>query len=55
MYLKLLEEAVLEERGETALQEPECSADLNITANIAKNYVSSGEQRMRMTPCVSRL
>ena len=46
MYLKLLEEAVLEERGETALQEPECSADLNITANIAKNYVSSGEQRM---------
>jgi transcription-repair coupling factor (superfamily II helicase) len=46
MYLKLLEEAVLEERGETALQEPECSADLNITANIAKNYVPSGEQRM---------
>jgi transcription-repair coupling factor (superfamily II helicase) len=46
MYLKLLEEAVLEERGETALQEPECSADLDITANIAKNYVPSGEQRM---------
>ena len=46
MYLKLLEDAVLEERGEKALQEPECTADLNVTANIAKNYVSSGEQRM---------
>lgn len=46
MYLKLLEEAVLEERGEKALQEPECTADLNVTANIAKNYVASGEQRM---------
>ena len=46
MYLKLLEDAVLEERGEKALQEPECTADLNVTANIAKNYVTSGEQRM---------
>ena len=46
MYLKLLEEAVLEERGEEALKEPECTADLDVTANIAKNYVTSGEQRM---------
>ena len=46
MYLKLLEEAVLEEQGEGALKEPECTADLNITANIAKTYVVSGEQRM---------
>jgi transcription-repair coupling factor (superfamily II helicase) len=45
LYLKLLEEAVLEERGE-AVQEPECTADLDITANIAKDYVPSGEQRM---------
>ena len=46
MYLKLLEEAVLEERGEQQLKEPECVADLSVTANIAKDYVSSGEQRM---------
>ena len=46
MYLKLLEEAVLEEQGEGALKEPECTADLNIAANIAKTYVTSGEQRM---------
>ncbi len=46
MYLKLLEDAVLEQRGESAQKEPECTADLNITASIPKTYVDSGEQRM---------
>ena len=46
MYLKLLEDAVLEERGEKMLAEPECTADLNVTANIPGIYVASGEQRM---------
>ena len=46
MYLKLLEDAVLEERGDERVKEPECTADLSITANIAKTYVASGEQRM---------
>ena len=46
MYLKLLEEAVLEERGEVRPQAPECVADLSVSANIAKDYVPSGEQRM---------
>ena len=45
MYLKLLDEAVLEERGEQP-KEPDCTADLNITANVDKNYVSRGEERM---------
>ena len=45
MYLKLLDEAVLEERGE-APREPECTADLNVTANVAPEYVSRGEERM---------
>ena len=45
MYLKLLDDAVLEERGE-APSEPDCTADLNVTANIDKEYVSSGEERM---------
>ena len=45
MYLKLLDEAVLEERGELP-KEPECTADLNITANVDKEYVSRGEERM---------
>ena len=45
MYLKLLDEAVLEERGE-APREPECTADLNVTANVDKDYVARGEERM---------
>jgi len=45
MYLKLLDEAVLEERGE-APREPDCTADLNVTANVDKDYVSRGEERM---------
>ncbi|MGN0979209.1 MAG: transcription-repair coupling factor [Candidatus Avoscillospira sp.] len=46
MYLKLLEDAVLEEQGGQKNPEPECTADLSVTANISKTYVPSGEQRM---------
>ena len=45
MYLKLLDEAVLEERGE-APRQIDCTADLNVTANVDKDYVSRGEERM---------
>ena len=45
MYLKLLDEAVLEERGEKP-KEPDCTADLNVTANVDQGYVSRGEERM---------
>ena len=45
MYLKLLDEAVLEERGE-APREVDCTADLNVTANVDKEYVARGEERM---------
>ena len=45
MYLKLLDEAVLEERGEKP-REPDCTADLNVAANVDKDYVSRGEERM---------
>ncbi len=46
MYLKLLEEAVLEERGESLPVRTECSADLAVAANIPDSYVRSAEQRM---------
>ena len=45
MYLKLLDEAVLEERGEKP-KEQDCTADLNVTANVDPDYVSRGEERM---------
>jgi transcription-repair coupling factor (superfamily II helicase) len=46
LYLKLLEEAVLEEKGKRKREEPECSADLTVSANIPESYVASPEQRM---------
>ncbi|BDF69132.1 transcription-repair-coupling factor [Oscillospiraceae bacterium] len=46
MYLKLLEEAVLEERGEKPQKLPECAADLSVAASIPDRYVPSPEQRM---------
>ncbi len=46
MYLKLLEEAVLEEKGETPVRAEEVTADLIISANIPSFYVPSAEQRM---------
>ena len=46
MYLQLLEEAVLEQRGEKAVPRTECSADLTVSANLPETYIPSGEQRM---------
>ena len=46
MYLRLLEEAVLEEKGEKPERRAECSADLAVSANIPESYIPSAEQRM---------
>ena len=46
MYMKLLNEAVLEERGIPVPQRADCSADLAVAANIPDRYIPSSEQRM---------
>ena len=46
MYLKLLEEAVLEERGESPVQKTDCSADLAVASHIPESYIPVPEQRM---------
>ena len=46
MYLQLLEEAVLTERGEKVEKPAECAADLTVSASIPDRYVPSAEQRM---------
>ena len=46
MYLRLLEEAVLEEKGEAKEEVRNCTADINVTACIESFYVKAGEQRM---------
>ncbi|MBQ5809259.1 MAG: transcription-repair coupling factor, partial [Clostridia bacterium] len=46
LYMKLLSEAVLEERGEKVEKEAECSIDLKIDAYIPESYISSPGQRI---------
>ena len=46
LYLKLLEEAVLEEKGETPPQRVECAADLTLSANLPADYINDPGQRV---------
>ncbi|MBQ7834879.1 MAG: transcription-repair coupling factor [Ruminiclostridium sp.] len=46
MYLKLLDEAVKEERGETAEIKPECLVDVKVDAFIPETYISNQAQRI---------
>ena len=55
LYLKLLEEAVLEERGEKAPRVESVSADLAVSANLPEGYVSSPEQRMDLYRRIARI
>ena len=55
MYLKLLEEAVLEERGEKKPVQAECAADLAVSAHIPDRYVPSPEQRMDLYRRIAKI
>ena len=46
MYLKLLNDAVLEQQGKRAEIPPDCAADLTVSAYIPERYVPAAEQRM---------
>ena len=46
MYLKLLEEAVIEERGDKIEKRADCEAELTISAHIPEIYVPVTEERM---------
>ena len=46
MYLKLLNDAVLEQQGKGAEISAECTADLTVSAHIPEKYIASAEQRM---------
>ena len=46
MYLKLLNDAVLEQQGKAVPARVECSADLTVAAYIPESYVPAPEQRM---------
>ena len=53
LYLKLLSEAVLEERGEVKAEKPEALIDIKVNANIPESYIPTGAQRMEMYKKIS--
>ncbi len=53
LYLKLLSEAVLEERGELKEDKPEALIDIKVNANIPESYIPTGAQRMEMYKKIS--
>ena len=55
LYLKLLEEAVLAEKGEVPVQVRECTADLSVPASIPERYVPSAQQRMDLYRRIARI
>lgn len=46
LYMKLLNEAVLEEKGEAVIPKPECAVDLNVNAYLPEDYVKNQNQRI---------
>jgi transcription-repair coupling factor (superfamily II helicase) len=46
MYLKLLSEAIAEEKGEPVKKSLECAVDIQIDAHIPENYIESLAQRL---------
>ena len=55
MYIKLLEEAVLEEKGEVKPQKKECQVSLRADAFIPKSYIRDQAQRMEMYRKIARI
>ena len=46
LYMKLLNEAILEERGETVTKKAECTVSLSVDAYIPEKYIRSAAQRI---------
>ena len=53
LYVKLLNEAVLEERGEKKPDAKEAHIDLSVSAYIPESYIPSGSERMEMYKKIS--
>jgi transcription-repair coupling factor (superfamily II helicase) len=46
MYMKLLNEAILEEKGESPKVKKECAVDLNVNAYVPESYIKVASQRI---------
>ena len=55
MYVKLLNEAVLEEQGEAPAPRVECGVDIRCDAYLSKSYIPAAPQRMEMYRKIARI
>ena len=55
LYLRLLEEAVLEEQGKPVVKTTECTADIAVSAAIPEKYIPAPEQRMDLYRRIARI
>ena len=55
LYIKLLNEAILEERGEPVKQGIGSKIVINVTAHIPEHYIKSASQRMEMYKKISSI
>ncbi len=56
LYMKLLDEAVVEEKGEPVKKElPECAVDIRCDAYLSQNYIMSAPQRMDMYKRIAKV
>ncbi len=55
MYVKLLNEAVLEEQGVKVEAKPECTADMKEDAYLPSSYIPGAPQRMEMYKKIARI
>ena len=55
LYMKLLSEAVIEEKGEIVEKPAECAVDLRLDAYLPKSYIPSSPQRMEIYKKLARI
>lgn len=55
MFVRLLEQAVLEEKGEAVKETPECTVDLGISAFIPERYIKRPAGRIEMYKRISEI
>ncbi len=46
LYIKILNQAILEEKGELLPEKPECTVDIKLNAYIPESYITSASQRI---------
>ncbi len=55
LYIKMLNEAVLEQKGEAPVKQPECTMTLSVSAFVPASYVDSAAQRIALYKRIAQI